>query len=183
MNTVTRIKPPEASPMIDSIRASLEGLLARQKAACRAEPMPSLAVRQQRLARLHNVILDCRQRMAAAAHADFSARASAETDLGEVLPLLEGIAYYRKRLKRLMKPQRRHAPLTVLPGKAEVHYQPLGVVGIVVPWNFPFFLALSPRIGALAAGNRALLKTSEFAPARGELLQKLRFRPIKIKPA
>lgn len=169
MNTATQLKVP----VKEGIYASLSGLLQQQKTACLVEPMPSLALRKKRLALLHNAILDYRDRMVAAAQTDFSARAEAETDLGEILPLLEGIAYYRKRLKQLMKPQRRHAPLTVMPGRAEVHYQPLGVVGIVVPWNFPFFLALSPLIGALAAGNRAMLKTSEFAPESGALLKEM----------
>ena len=146
-------------------------LLARQKQAFMDSPAPTREKRIQNLNRLHNALLEHRQALASAVSQDFSGRSTAETELAEILPLLEGIAYYRKRLKRLMKPQRRHAPLTVMPAKVEVHVQPLGVVGIVVPWNFPIFLALSPLIGALAAGNRVMLKSSEFAPATGQLLQ------------
>lgn len=91
----------------------------------------------------------------------------------EITPLLEGIAYYRKRLKKLVKEERRHVPLLLAPAKVSVLYQPLGVVGIVVPWNFPVFLALSPLIGAIAAGNRVMLKMSEFAPRTGLLLQRI----------
>lgn len=153
--------------------AQLTTLLTRQKQRFLANPAPTLAQRITRLNRLHNAILANREALKAAVSQDFSARADAETELAEIMPLLEGIAYYRKRLKSLMKPQRRHTPQTLLPAKVEVHYQPLGVVGIVVPWNFPIFLALSPLIGALAAGNSAMLKSSEFAPATGALLQRI----------
>ncbi|MEM6536979.1 MAG: coniferyl aldehyde dehydrogenase [Pseudomonadota bacterium] len=154
-------------------KPDLEPLLLAQKKACAADPMPSYEARIRRLDKLHNAILDYRSRLITAVSNDFSNRASAETDLAEIMPLLDGIAYYRGKLRRLMKPQKRHVPLTVMPAKVEVHYQPVGVVGIVVPWNFPIFLALSPLVGALAAGNRAMLKASEFAPDTGELMQKM----------
>lgn len=152
---------------------SLERLLQAQKQAFLNDPMPDHATRIRNLDMLHNALLDNRERLAAAVREDFSSRPTAETELAEIIPLLEGIAYYRKRLKKLLKPQKRHAPPTVMPAKIEVRYQPLGVVGIVVPWNFPIFLALSPLVGALAAGNRAMLKASEFAPATGALLQEI----------
>ena len=164
---VSHLKPVETE------MPDLEGLLLTQKRAFLADPFPNRAARIRRLDKLHNALLENRARLAAAVSKDFSNRATAETELAEIMPLLDGIAYYRKRLKRLMKPQRRHAPLTVMPARVEVQYQPLGVVGIVVPWNFPFFLALSPLVGALAAGNRAMLKASEFAPASGELLKEM----------
>ncbi|MCV6584841.1 MAG: coniferyl aldehyde dehydrogenase [Marinibacterium sp.] len=158
---------------VESDLPDLESLLLAQKKAALADPMPDHATRIRRLDKLQNVILDNRARMIAAASKDFSNRAAAETELGEILPLLDGIGYYRKRLGKFMKPQRRHASLTVMPARVEVRYQPVGVVGIVVPWNFPFFLGLSPLIGALAAGNRAMIKTSEFAPASGDLLKEM----------
>jgi coniferyl-aldehyde dehydrogenase len=151
----------------------LEGMLLAQKKAALADPMPDRATRIRRLDKLHNVVVENRARIISACNKDFSNRAAAETELAEIGPILEGIAYYRKRLKKLMKPQRRHAPLTTMPARVEVHYQPVGVVGIVVPWNFPFFLGLSPLVGAIAAGNRAMIKTSEFAPASGELMKEL----------
>lgn len=159
--------------IVEGEQIDLESLLQRQKQAYLADPMPSHSDRVRRLDKLHNALLDNRERFAAAANQDFSSRPAAETEMAEIVPLLEGIAYYRKRLKKLMKPQKRHAPPTVMPAKIEVRYQPLGVVGIVVPWNFPIFLALSPLVGALAAGNRAMLKASEFAPATGALLQEV----------
>lgn len=160
-------------PPVENEFPDLEGLLLAQKQACRADPMPDLATRIRRLDKLHNALIDNRERLNRAVSRDFSNRAAAETELAEIMPLLDGIAYYRKRLRRLMKPQRRHTPLTLMPARIEVQYQPLGVVGIVVPWNFPIFLALSPLVGALAAGNRVMLKASEFAPATGDLLKEI----------
>jgi len=164
---------PELQQIPDTPAPQLEDLLARQKQAFLAQPAPTRQQRLLRLNLLHNALLTHRGALAEAVNQDFSGRSAAETELAEILPLLEGIAYYRKRLKRLMKPKRRHTPLSLMPAKVEVHYQPLGVVGIVVPWNFPIFLALSPLVGALAAGNRAMLKASEFAPATGQLLQRI----------
>ena len=82
-----------------------------------------------------------------------------------------------------MKPQRRATNFWFLPGRSRVLFQPLGVVGIVVPWNYPIYLAISPAVDALAAGNRALIKMSESAPAVGELLARLvaeRFDPAVL---
>ena len=138
---------PHLTP-VQSELPDLEGLLLAQKKACLGDPLPDRATRVRRLDKLHNALLDNRARIIAACNKDFSNRAAAETELAELMPLLDGIAYYRKRLRKLMKPQRRHAPMTVMPAKVEVRYQPVGVVGIVVPWNFPFFLGLSPLIGA-----------------------------------
>ena len=158
---------------VETTMPDLEGVLLAQKKAALADPMPDHATRIRRLDKLHNLLLENRARIIAAISKDFSNRSASETELAEILPILDGIAYYRKRLKKFMKPQRRHTPLTVMPARVEVHYQPVGVVGIVVPWNFPLFLGLSPLVGALAAGNRAMIKTSEFAPAMGELMKEL----------
>jgi coniferyl-aldehyde dehydrogenase len=151
----------------------LETLLLAQKKAALADPMPDHAARIRRLDKLHNALLDYRARFLAAVSQDFSNRAMAETEMTEIMPVFDNIAYYRKNLRKFMKPQKRHVPLTLMPARVEVRYQPVGVVGIVVPWNFPIFLGLSPLIGALAAGNRAMVKTSEFAPATGALMQEM----------
>ena len=163
---------PHLTP-VSAETPDLEALLLAQKKACLADPMPDRAARVRRLDKLHNALIDNRARIIAAVSKDFSNRSAAETELAEIMPLLDGIAFYRKRLRKFMKPQRRHAPLTLMPASIQVQYQPVGVVGIVVPWNFPIFLALSPLVGALAAGNRAMLKASEFAPAAGDLLKEI----------
>ncbi|MFX5313683.1 aldehyde dehydrogenase family protein, partial [Acinetobacter baumannii] len=74
------------------------------------------------------------------------------------------IKYCIKHVKQWMKPEKRHVALLNAPAKARVQYQPLGVVGIIVPWNYPVFLAIGPLMYALAAGNRAMIKMSGYTP-------------------
>lgn len=155
------------------IASQLTEALSLQKTAFANAKAPTAQERIERLNRLHNALLDYEPRLLDAVDADFSGRAHAETQLLEILPVLEGIAYNKKRVKSWMKQSRRHAPLMLFGSKTKVHYQPLGVVGIVVPWNFPIFLGLSPLVGALTAGNRAMIKTSEFAPRTGEIVKEM----------
>ena len=96
-----------------------------------------------------------------------------ETLLAELMPSLQGIDYTLKHLKRWMKPSSRHVGVMFQPASAKVVYQPVGVVGVIVPWNYPLYLAMGPLIGALAAGNRVMLKLSEYTPATGRLLKDL----------
>ena len=146
--------------MISNLKSSLQ----LQRQAFAQTPHPLYQERLDRLNRLHNAILDHWEACVAAIEADFGARPRAETEHGELFPILENIAYYRRNLRRFMAPQNREVPLNLRPADVRVLYQPLGVVGIIVPWNFPFLLALSPLIGALAAGNRAMVKLPEHTP-------------------
>ncbi|MCT4554554.1 MAG: coniferyl aldehyde dehydrogenase [Pelagimonas sp.] len=155
------------------IAQTLNDTLGVQKRAFAQTPAPTVQQRIDRLNRLHNAVVDYKDRLIAAVDADFSGRASAETEILEILPVLEGIAYNKKRVKGWMQQSRRHTPLMLFGSTTKVHYQPLGVIGIVVPWNFPIFLGLSPLVGALTAGNRAMIKTSEFAPRTGELVKEM----------
>src|SRR5699024_5668610 len=86
---------------------------------------------------------------------------------------LEGIKYYRKRIRKWMRPERRALGLMGAFGSASVLHQPLGVVGIIVPWNYPLYLAIGPLIAALAAGNRVMIKMSEFTPKTGLMLKEI----------
>lgn len=158
---------PEFSP------TELANTLEVQRKAFLRSPMPDANSRIANLDRLHNALLDYKARLTEAVSEDFSNRSTSETLMLEILPLLEGISYNRKRIKKWMKPQKRHTPMTLLPARVEVRYQPLGVMGIVVPWNFPIFLGLSPLIGALSAGNRAMIKTSEFAPKTSSVIKQM----------
>ena len=151
----------------------LEAALAAARAGFAETPCPAAPERIDRLERLRDALLVWKDCLIAAVDKDFGGRAGAETLITEILPVLEGIHYNKKRVKKWMKPSRRRTPLALFGSRARVHYQPLGVVGIVVPWNFPVFLALSPLAGVLAAGNRAMIKTSEFAPATGEALRQM----------
>lgn len=152
---------------------SLQTRFAYLHAAARREPNPAHAVRERRLGALDRLLRDNAEAIADAVRADFGHRSVAETRLLELFPSLEAIRHARRRLRRWMRPSRRGVALWFQPGRAEVRYQPLGAVGIIVPWNYPVYLAVGPLVAALAAGNRVLLKMSEFTPATGRLFAEL----------
>jgi len=158
---------------INNTANELRAALSRMQHAYSRAPAPTRPERIDRLNRLHAAIIEYKDRLIDAVDQDFDGRAGAETLMIELLPVLEGIRYNKKSLAKWMRPSKRHTPLMLLGAQAKVLYQPLGVIGIVVPWNFPIFLGLSPLVGALAAGNRAMIKTSEFAPKTGELLAEM----------
>ncbi|MBZ5754117.1 coniferyl aldehyde dehydrogenase [Pseudomonas sp. S5(2021)] len=151
----------------------LHALYASQRSAYDKLPMPDLEQRLQWLEALHEVIASHQQALVEAISADFGNRSADETLLAEVMPSLHGIRHAKRHLARWMKPSRRRVGLAFQPASARVVYQPLGVVGIIVPWNYPLYLAIGPLVGALAAGNRVMLKMSESAPATGRLLRDL----------
>ncbi|MEE9678059.1 coniferyl aldehyde dehydrogenase [Pseudomonas moraviensis] len=144
-----------------------------QRAAYAANPMPPAAQRQQWLKALRDLLSAERQALIDAISADFSHRSADETLLAELMPSLHGIHYASRHLKKWMKPSRRKVGVAFQPASAKVVYQPLGVVGVIVPWNYPLYLAVGPMVGALAAGNRVMLKLSESTPATGLLLKEL----------
>lgn len=147
--------------------------LARQQAAYLAEPMPSLDDRKARLGALKQALKAHSNALCEALDQDFGQRHRQDTLLTDIVPCIAAINYTRRKLKGWMKPSRRHAGLLLTPASVKVHYQPLGVVGIVVPWNFPVMLSIGPLITALAAGNRAMIKLSEFTPATNRVLRQL----------
>ncbi|GLH40440.1 coniferyl aldehyde dehydrogenase [Pseudomonas moraviensis] len=144
-----------------------------QRAAYAANPMPPAAQRQQWLKALRDLLNAERQALIEAISADFSHRSADETLLAELMPSLHGIHYASRHLKKWMKPSRRKVGMAFQPASAKVVYQPLGVVGVIVPWNYPLYLAVGPMVGALAAGNRVMLKLSESTPVTGLLLKQL----------
>ncbi|WP_440973540.1 coniferyl aldehyde dehydrogenase [Pseudomonas koreensis] len=151
----------------------LDRLFAAQRAAYAANPMPPAAQRQQWLKALRDLLSNERQALVDAISTDFSHRSADETLLVELMPSLHGIHYASRHLKGWMKSSRRKVGMAFQPASAKVVYQPLGVVGIIVPWNYPLYLAIGPLVGALAAGNRVMLKLSESTPATGLLLKAL----------
>jgi hypothetical protein len=100
-----------------------------------------------------------------------AARSPAEIRITETMMLLSSIRHARRHLKRWMKPRRAATAMAFLPGRSLMLRQPLGVIGIISPWNYPLQLAVAPLIGALAAGNRAMLKPSELTPRFSAALQ------------
>ncbi|RON11967.1 coniferyl aldehyde dehydrogenase [Pseudomonas frederiksbergensis] len=151
----------------------LQALFDAQRAAYAANPMPPAAQRQQWLKALRDLLSNERQALVDAISQDFSHRSADETLLAELMPSLHGIHYASRHLKGWMKTSRRKVGLAFQPASAKVVYQPLGVVGVIVPWNYPLYLAIGPLVGALAAGNRVMLKLSESTPATGLLLKEL----------
>jgi coniferyl-aldehyde dehydrogenase len=108
-----------------------------------------------------------------ALNADFGHRSRHETAIMEILPLIQEIDYLHRNLRGFMRPARRHVALHFRFGSARIEYQPLGVIGIIAPWNYPFSLALMPLAAAIAAGNRAMIKPSEVTSATSDLLARL----------
>jgi coniferyl-aldehyde dehydrogenase len=152
----------------DTARAALTALLAAQRRAFATRP-PQYAGRLDALRALEDALIAREADVVAAVAADFGGRAAEETRL-ELLPLLNEIRYARRHLKTWMTPRRARVQWQSWPAKVRVIYRPLGVVGVVSPWNCPFFLTLAPVIGALAAGNHVLVKPSELAPASAALI-------------
>lgn len=120
--------------------AALGDLFSAQQQAFDAQPMPSASQRIEWLSALRALLASEQQMLADTISADFSHRSHDETRLAELMPSLEGIDYACKRIKRWMKPSKRKVGLAFQPASAQVIYQPLGVVGVIVPWNYPLFL-------------------------------------------
>jgi coniferyl-aldehyde dehydrogenase len=142
----------------------LQVLLQRQQKAFRADMLPSRAVRKDRLQRLARLIETHSEQFARSISDDFGTRSPTEIRITETMLLQSGIRHAIRHLKRWMKPRRVATALAYRPGRSMMIRQPLGVVGIISPWNYPLQLALAPLIGALAAGNRAMIKPSELTP-------------------
>ena len=144
-----------------------------QKAVCLAAPEVPWEKRADRLRRLSALVRDNAAKFAEAISSDFGHRSPHETDLLEVFPSLSGIGHCLSHGRRWMKGERRSTGVWFLPATSRVTPQPLGVAGIIVPWNYPLYLAVGPLAPALTAGNRAMLKLSEFTPAFGALFAEL----------
>ncbi|TDV27924.1 aldehyde dehydrogenase (NAD+)/coniferyl-aldehyde dehydrogenase [Paraburkholderia caballeronis] len=152
---------------------TLDALLAAQRDACQREPYPPWETRAHHLRTLNELLLENRDALANAINTDFGQRAKAEVMLAEFVLLKQEIDAALAHGRRWMKPQRRRTGKWLRPARAKVVPQPLGVVGIVSPWNYPLLLAAGPLVGALAAGNRAMLKVSELTPRTSALLEAL----------
>lgn len=151
----------------------LNELFTAQQAAVLAEGAPTYEQRIASLNALLRLIHDHHDPLLEAVCADFGNRSFAETQLSELMPIVNGIKHIRSHLKAWMRPSKRKVGIAFKPASSRVIYQPLGVVGILAPWNYPLTLTLAPLIEALAAGNRVMIKPSELTPRTAELLQKL----------
>jgi len=168
MNDTTR-ESQQALAAVERVQR----LFAAQRAACFAQPYPSAAERLARLKALKRQTQRWQDLLAQAMSADFGFRPAAESKmldlLGSVLEANHAISHVR----RWMKPSKRSTELLFLGNSVKVTYQPKGVVGVIVPWNFPIYLAMGPLVTALAAGNRVMIKMSEVTPATNAVLERL----------
>ncbi len=145
----------------------------RLKESCRREPFIDYKTRRDLLRTIEKILLDHDDEICRAISEDFGNRSYYETRILEITATLLGIRYTLKRLKRWMKPQKRHVSLIFAGGKNTVIPQAKGVVGIIAPWNYPLQLSLSPMTSAIAAGNRVMLKMASNSQNLCRLLHKL----------
>ncbi|HQD13904.1 MAG TPA: aldehyde dehydrogenase family protein, partial [Ottowia sp.] len=158
----------------EHLPALLRDAFAAQQAAFAKHRYPSLQERRADLRALHRLLVENRAALLDAVNQDFGCRSHFETLATELLQGQEAALDAIRQLPRWMKKQKRHLDITQYPlASAYVLPQPVGVVGIVAPWNFPIAMVVQPLIGALAAGNRAMVKMSENSARTARLLQKL----------
>jgi coniferyl-aldehyde dehydrogenase len=153
--------------------SSLEMAFSRQRSAFAEDPYPTAFERSERLRRLIQVTLARQDEIADALDRDFGGRCRAEVRYSEIFVSLQSLRHARRHLKHWMKSRRVPVALALQMARAWVMPQPVGVVGIVAPWNYPLFLTMGPVAGALAAGNRVMLKLPEFTPSTSSVLARL----------
>lgn len=158
----------------DAAIAELHRLHTVQRAAFLADPYPAADQRKANLMALAGAVMGARDEIRAAMNADFAAHPDLFTDLVEVLGVAGRAAYAVEQLDTWMVEEQRHAdPALYGSARAAIRQQPKGVIGNIVPWNFPFDLGLGPLVEMLAAGNRVIVKPSDYTPACAELLRRL----------
>ncbi len=155
--------------------ARMRSVLDIQRAAFAAELPVGAAARKDRLKRVVALLLKHGEAFAAALSDDFGHRSHEQSMLTDVVASVRQVKHAIKHLDAWMKPEKRALdfPLGLLGAKARVEFQPKGVIGVIAPWNFPVQLTLGPMTGALAAGNRVMVKSSEFAPAVAALFERV----------
>lgn len=162
MNTAATPIAEDSSEKL--IIQAMQENFAKQKAHYKANPYPTASERIANLEKLKQAIIEHQDELADAIYADFSCRSKDETRIAEVMVTVQGINYLIKNVKKWMKPSKRHVGMLFMPSSNQVLYQPLGVIGIMVSWNYPIQLSFLPLAVALAAGNHSMIKMSEFTP-------------------
>ena len=160
-------------PLNNASARTMQDVFHRAVALSRERAAPTTTERRDRLARLRALVVDNEAQFDRAISADFGNRSSTETLIAETLFLLAEIKHAAKHLKRWSAPKHVATELQYFPAKNRLIPQPLGVVGIIAPWNYPLQLTLAPAIAAIAAGNRVMIKPSELVPQFSALLKKL----------
>jgi coniferyl-aldehyde dehydrogenase len=165
--------PVDTSARTEAPDASLEAALLRQREAHQRDPYPAWATRAARLRKLRALLTDHADAICQAINQDFGCRPAEETRLLELFPALTAIRHALRHGRRWMRPRHQFAGRWFLPARTTVIAQPIGVAGIIVPWNYPLFLAVGSAVDALAAGNRVLVKMSEHTPRFSALFEQL----------
>lgn len=137
------------------------------------DPFPTLEQRLDKLTQLKSSLLEHQSQLVEALNSDYGHRSEFDSLICDLLPAVNHINYTVKHLKKWMKPSKRHTGLLLMPSKVRVEYQPLGVIGVIAPWNFPIVLSIAPIATALAAGNRVMVKLSEHTPATNTVLSQI----------
>ncbi|KZZ53854.1 coniferyl-aldehyde dehydrogenase, partial [Oleiphilus sp. HI0122] len=151
----------------------MKNIYQEQLQAFRRNPMPSYEERIANLKKLRQALLDNQETFIAKISEDFDGRSADETRLAEIMPVLHTIDYTIKNLKSWMQSDKKKVSALFMPASTRVQYQPLGVVGIIAPWNYTISLSLGPLVSALAAGNRTMIKMSEFTPVTSAYVEEL----------
>ena len=169
-NTPFATAEPNDAAAIEQLRKVFE----KQRTSFASDRSPSLATRAERLQALIGMMVGNKDRISKAIAQDFGAHPKPASDLIEVLGVIGRAAYVLENLESWMRPDERHMDAALFgTACAEVRYQPKGVIGNIVPWNFPFDLSVGPLVEMLAAGNRVIIKPSEYTPACADLLTKM----------
>jgi coniferyl-aldehyde dehydrogenase len=160
----------------DAMTQDMKAVLETQKAAHLRDGAPTAEQRIERIDRCIGLLVDFRGEIEEALNADFGNRARQTSAFADVASSINTLKYAKRQLRRWMRPERRRttpAALNLFGAKAEIRFQPKGVIGIISPWNFPVNLTFTPLAGVLAAGNRAMIKPSEYTPVTSELMARM----------
>ena len=168
---MVRINPDKAGSIDTTQPSELSSILAAQRRAFNANPNPNWASRKAKLETLRDLILRHEDDFTKAISEDFGHRAVEETIISEILIIQGGISHALKHTPKWMKTRKAPIAMQFKPAKNVIIPQPLGVIGIISPWNYPLQLAIMPLIGAIGAGNRAMIKPSEYTPRLSQLLK------------
>ena len=166
---------PQQLPVAGDIETAMQDALEKQRADYLQEGVVTAATRIDRLDRGIDALIRYQSQLVEALNTDFSCRPREVSLLTDVGAGIAPMKHARKHLRKWMKGERRATifPLNLLGGRSRIEYQPLGVVGVIAPWNFPVNMVFSPLSQVLAAGNRAMIKPSEFTPATSEVLAQM----------
>ena len=170
---MVRINPKSTSDDHSGSIDEMKKILSNQKALFINEPNIAWLKRKENLKKLGSIIKDHESDFINAISKDFGNRASEETIIAEMLVIQGGINHALKHTPKWMRTRKAPTALQFKPAYNRVIPQPLGVIGIMSPWNYPLQLAVMPLIGALGAGNRAMIKPSEYTPLFSKLLKKV----------